>query len=83
MSVPVAVGDEHLVRLRVDFAFSRLSDIGCVGIALALALAAYLQQELALASELEHMVIGLAIGGEPDVVPVVNGQTVCIEPGHS
>ena len=73
-AVAVAVGDVHLVGGEIDFRFGRAIEVRRVGVALALAFATDLQQELSLPRELQHLVA--LVGRQPHVVFAVDGDAV-------
>ena len=75
-AVAVAVGDVHLVGLGVDVDLGRLAEVGEVVAAFPLAVPADLQQELAVASELQDVGVVAAAAAEPDVVEVVDEDAV-------
>ena len=75
-AVAVAVGDVHLVGLGVDVDLGRLAEVREVVAALALPVPADLQQELAVAGELQDVGVVAAAAAEPDVVQVVDEDAV-------
>src|SRR5262249_44422226 len=75
-AVAVAVGDERLVRLRVDEDLRHPAEVLQVVAALVVAEAAELEQELAVLGELEDMRVLLAVAADPDVALVVDEDAV-------
>src|SRR5437899_1394022 len=82
-AVAVAVGNKHLVGLVIHGDAGRPAQVRCVVAVDGHAALADLQQKLSVLAELEDLTVAVAVTGEPDIVPGVNGYAVLAAPGAS
>src|SRR2546426_8862896 len=82
-AVAVAVGNKHLVGLVIHGDACRPAQVRCVVAVDGHATLADLEQKLSVPGELEDLAVAVAVTGEPDIVPGVNGDAVLAAPGTS
>src|SRR5205814_1439951 len=82
-AIAVTIGNKHFVRLVIHGDAGRPAQVRGVVAVDGHAAPADLQQKLSVLAELENLAVAVAVTGEPDVVPGVNGNAVLSAPGTS